>query len=88
LVPLKKSASGGLCANDIQTGNPEVEARFATQRGLVLPNAVVLTDATERPTTARHNFVSHEYYVLMTPLASFRQYTAKGRSFSYFHDVD
>jgi len=43
LVPLRKSASGGLCTNDIQTGNPEVEARFATQR-LVLPNAVVLTE--------------------------------------------
>jgi len=66
----------------------EAEATLQRHLGLVLPNAVVLTDATERPTTARHNFVSHEYYVLMTPLASFRQYTAKGRSFSYFHDVD
>ena len=27
MVPLRKSASGGLCTNDIQTGNPEVEAR-------------------------------------------------------------
>jgi len=42
----------------------------APQRGLVLINSVELTDATERPTTARHNFVSREYYVFMTPLVS------------------
>ena len=60
----------------------------APQRGLVLINSVELTDATERPTTARHNFVSREYYVFMTPLVSSRRRTAKGRSFSYFRDVD
>jgi hypothetical protein len=37
---------------------------------LVPGNAVVLTDATERPTTPRHNFVSREHYVFMTPLVS------------------
>jgi len=77
---------------DVASGScPEVrfeEVSHSTHRDWSRVNVVVLTDTTECPTTARHNFVSHEYYVFMTPLVSFRQRTAKGRSFSYFRDVD
>jgi hypothetical protein len=70
---------------------PEVrfeEVSHSTHRDWSRVNVVVLTDTSECPTAARHNFVSHEYYVFMTPLVSFRQRIAKGRSFSYFRDVD